>query len=394
MAKTKIDKKKEKEVVKTPEEKANDRVFAYFKNHEDQHYNFEEQQDYLVSTGSLQLDAELEGFGPGFHRFFGPTESGKTSQALVIMKNMLDTVPKSKGLYVKAEGRFSKKIQIRSGITFVTDPKEWVHGTCLVVKSNRSEFVFKLIDGIIADQIYEDGTKICGILDSTDGLITANAVGKEYGESAQVAGGAVQASHFAKIAALPAGERGHMLIILSQLRDKIKISAYAAADKQKKAGGSGGNALMHYPDHIWEFVNVNQGDMFLKNGDLQPHFQKNPIVGHNVRFKTLKTPNEKTNMMFEYPIKYGRVAGNSIWVEREVVDFLLDWGFIERKGAWFSLTEDLILEIHNFADEEEEPMLEKIQGMEKLYLAFEARPKLTEHLIKFSKRTIDEAISD
>ncbi len=42
----------------------------FLKDKKGHHYNFEESIDYKASSGSLQLDLNLNGgFGPGLHRF-------------------------------------------------------------------------------------------------------------------------------------------------------------------------------------------------------------------------------------------------------------------------------------------------------------------------------------
>jgi len=52
---------------------------SFLKNNKEDHYNFEDDFDYKVSSGSLQLDIQLGGgFGPGLHRFCGINEGGKT----------------------------------------------------------------------------------------------------------------------------------------------------------------------------------------------------------------------------------------------------------------------------------------------------------------------------
>ena len=94
----------------------------FLKAKKDDHYNFEKSVDYKASSGSLQLDLNLNGgFGPGLHRFVGMNEGGKTSAALEVMKNMLNTQKKAKGFYIKAEGRVSNEIVARSGIKIVFD---------------------------------------------------------------------------------------------------------------------------------------------------------------------------------------------------------------------------------------------------------------------------------
>ena len=112
---------------------ANSILGNFLKANKSYHYNFEEEHDYRVSSGSLQFDLCMNGgFGPGLHRFTGLTEGGKTSEALEVMKNFLSTIEKSRGFYIKAEGRLGKEMRKRSGVKFVWAEDEWVGGTCFV----------------------------------------------------------------------------------------------------------------------------------------------------------------------------------------------------------------------------------------------------------------------
>ena len=75
------------------------------------HHNFEEEEDYKVSTGSLLLDiATGGGIGPGLHRFCGINEGGKTSEALEVCRNFLSSIPKGRAMLIKAEGRLSPEM--------------------------------------------------------------------------------------------------------------------------------------------------------------------------------------------------------------------------------------------------------------------------------------------
>jgi RecA/RadA recombinase len=66
-------KEKEKEVMKS-----SDVLSSFLKQNSEDHYNFETEIDYKVSSGSLQLDLHLGGgLGPGLHRFCGMNEGGK-----------------------------------------------------------------------------------------------------------------------------------------------------------------------------------------------------------------------------------------------------------------------------------------------------------------------------
>ena len=124
-------------MAKTKEEKIDpsEQLASFLKNNKKYHYNFEEDVYYKVSFGSLKLDIELGGIGPGFHRFCGKTEGGKTSEALEICKNFLKE-PGRRAVYVKCEGRLSPEMRARSGVKFVKgdptkDGDSWVDGTCI-----------------------------------------------------------------------------------------------------------------------------------------------------------------------------------------------------------------------------------------------------------------------
>ena len=116
----------------------------FMKANKDYHFNFEETAaSYSVSTGSLILDNFIGGgLGAGLQRFTGCNEGGKTNEALQVMRNMLNSVDKTKGLYIKAEGRLSVEIQKRSGLKFVSHPDDWELGTCLVWECNIYDVVF------------------------------------------------------------------------------------------------------------------------------------------------------------------------------------------------------------------------------------------------------------
>jgi RecA/RadA recombinase len=66
---------------------------SHLKDNKDSHYNFEDEQVFQVSTGSLLLDSELGGSleVPAIVRFTGVSGGGKTSSALLIMNNFLKT---------------------------------------------------------------------------------------------------------------------------------------------------------------------------------------------------------------------------------------------------------------------------------------------------------------
>ena len=68
-------------MMKTAEISTKDALKSFLKQNQEHHYNFEEEIDYKVSSGSLKVDFELNGgFGPGLHRFTGMNEGGKAQK--------------------------------------------------------------------------------------------------------------------------------------------------------------------------------------------------------------------------------------------------------------------------------------------------------------------------
>ena len=317
---------------------------SFLKDNKDEHYNFEEEVTYKVSTGSLNLDiATSGGLSPGLHRFIGMNEGGKTSEALEVMKNFLKTVPKSRGVLIKAEGRLSKEIKDRSGIQFVSSPDDWNDGNCFVFESNIFETVSELIKELIQNNPEEN--RYMFILDSVDGLITRGDSEKSLSEATKVAGGAVISSTLMKKISLALGKRGHMAIFISQVRSEIKLDPYAANKDIRQTTATGGNALLHFANWILEFEPRFNKDLILEKPNERYDSVKNKIIGHNVKIVVKKSTNESTNSKIQYPIKYGRKDGSSVWREYEVIDQIVAWEFATAKGAWVTFSDEIIEEL-------------------------------------------------
>lgn len=364
------------------QQKSNDILGSFLKQNSSDHYNFEEAIEYKVSSGSLQLDLHLGGgLGPGLHRFVGMNEGGKTSAALSFMKNFLDKTPKAKGFYIKAEGRLSIEMRERSGIKFVFNADEWEEGTCFVFESNIYETVVDVMRQLVSKN--DEANLYYFLLDSVDGLISKGDLDKSFEDSNKVAGGAVIAANFMKRLSIGLAKRGHIAVFISQVRADIKLDPYSRAPV-RQTSATGGNALLHFANWILEFESRNKGDLILKSSTEKIDPVTNPIVGHFAKVTVKKSPNEKTNLTIPYPIKYGRTNGSSIWVEKEIVDLLMLWEFITKKGSWLSATEefDELLVENGF------PRFEKIQGQEALFNFIEADKNLSNFLINYFKKTI------
>lgn len=368
-------------------EETNKMLENFLKANKEDHYNFEEEIDYKVSSGSLQLDLQLGGgFGPGLHRFVGINEGGKTSESLEVMKNFLNDLPNTKAVYFKAEGRLSPEMKERSGVKFVYNAEDWKEGTCFVFESNIYETVVDLMRQLVTKN--PEKTKYCFLLDSVDGLITKNDLDKNFDESAKVAGGAVIAATFMKKMAISLAKRGHMAIFVSQVRADIKLDPYTKAPI-RQTSATGGNALLHFANFIIEFEPRFRDDLILKDPTNKKVSEKNPPIGHFAKITVKKSPNETTNRTLCYPIRYGRKNGTSIWIEKEIVDLLYAWEFVNKKGAWINGSDEFI-EMLNEAGFDEDILKFPIQGDAKLFSIIEENNELSKFLIKFFKKAINE----
>lgn len=356
---------------------ASERLLSFLKENKEDHYNFEDETYYKVSTGSLNLDiATGGGLSPGLHRFIGMNEGGKTSEALELAKNFVKTVSNSRALLFKAEGRLSKEIKERSGLKFVTDPKEWVDGTCFVFECNIFETVSELMKDLI--QSNDENKKYIFILDSVDGLITKGDKEKTLSEATKVAGGAVISSMLMKKISLALSKRGHMAIFISQVRSDIKLDPYAANKEVRQTTATGGNALLHFANWILEFEPRYNKDLILEKPNEKYDPVKNKIIGHNVKIAIKKSTNESTNSKIQYPIKYGRKDGASVWKEYEVIDQILAWEFATAKGAWVTFSDEIIEELKKSNIE----LRKQHQGIDNLRSYLEENRQITDYFYK------------
>ena len=271
----------------------------------------------------------------------------------------------------------------RSGVRFVFSAEEWVAGTCFVFESNIYETVVDVMRELVAKN--DDKTKYCFLLDSVDGLITKGDLNKSFEDSNKVAGGAVIAANFMKRLSIALTKRGHMAIFISQVRADIKLDPYSKAPI-RQTSATGGNALLHFANYIVEFEPRYKGDLILQDPTVKTiDLKKNPIIGHFAKATIKKSPNEKTNMTITYPIRYGRKNGTSIWVQKEIVDLLYAWEFLEKKGAWVKPVE----EFKDLLAENGFEFPESIQGDNNLFKVIEDDDKLCAFLVNYFKLSIN-----
>tara|TARA_R100000808_G_C2149311_1_gene157695 strand:- start:1049 stop:2143 length:1095 start_codon:yes stop_codon:yes gene_type:complete len=350
-----------------------DQIEAYLKSHSGDHYNFEEERTYCVSSGSLLLDIEMGGgIRPGIIRASGVSEGGKTSCALAFAKNF-QKEDNSMAIYIKAEGRLSSDMLERAGID--QSDEKW-----FTYKSNVYESVIDFIRHMV--QSNPENYRYMFIIDSMDALVPRGDLDKGADEAIKVAGGSLLSSDFLKRMALGLATRGHICFMISQVRTKVSINPYEKTDP-RLTNASGGNALLHYSDWILEFQERYNKDVI----STQPN-GKGDALGHWCKVVFRKTPNEKTGAIVKYPIRYGRTNGKSIWAEYEVVDMLLQFEMAEAKGAWVTISDELIKEVKEKTKFE---LKKQHQGMDNLRKYFEENEDIGKFLFKKFRETLKKA---
>ena len=103
-------------------------IKQYLKDHKHEHYNFETEANYTVSSGSLLLDIAMAGgLRPSIIRASGISEGGKTSCSLAFAKNFQSSVDNSMVIYVKSEGRLSQERKLLHSGPFLAEVWERAH---------------------------------------------------------------------------------------------------------------------------------------------------------------------------------------------------------------------------------------------------------------------------
>lgn len=364
-----------------------EQALAYMKANKKDHYNFEKTIDYRVPSSSFIFNTVTGGgIGPGAHRFVGVTSGGKTACSLDFMFNFLKEVKDNRfGIYVKSEGRLSNNVKERSGINyvnlddFVKDPTIWVSGSCLVIESNVYEFVFGFIGNLIRNN--QTGAKYFFIIDSMDMMGKRDDLEKPLEEAGQVAGGALLTSVFLKKTSVALAKRGHIIAFLSQVRDEIKLNPYAGGGSTPRQGkSSGGHALEHAPDWVFEFKARNNDDI-IRESDAK---NAKPI-GHYCKIRIVKSDNETYNQDVRYPIAYGRKGAKSVWVEKELGDMVISWELAIKKGSWYTFEPSLFEEAKAIIPD----LPEKFQGEERIYALIDRYPQFRDLLKEKFSSLID-----
>jgi hypothetical protein len=274
-------------------------------------------------------------------------------------------------------------MQKRSGIKFVTEPKEWVPGTCFILKCNVYEPVAQFIYDLI--KINPDNYRYAFIIDSLDGMMKRSDLNKDFTDAVQVCGPNVLTKLLFKKVSLPMSELGHMMIVIVQVIAKIE-DKYAIKEQMAISGG-GGNAAIHFANYILTFKPRYKEGLILKSGDKAIlDFSETNVIGHWVGVLLEKTENEKSRLLVKYPVLYsadgedGRIA-----TELEIKKMLLMLGFITTGGAWIYFSENALAKMREAKIED---VRDKVNGAAK-FDKYISQPEI----LNFWKSTLSNYIS-
>lgn len=344
---------------------------------------------YKVSTGVMSLDILLGGgIGPGLTRLIGPPSGGKSSEGLLIIKNFLESRPKSRALIIPTEARLSEKMKGRSGVKFVDKPEDWVNNTCLILPMNLYEKIANFIYTLVKTnemRSKEEQENLAIMIDSMDYLTLEADSQKELGDSTKVAGPQFLTKKLWAKLALPFNAGGHIFLANSQISAAPKIDPYSK-DPIRQGGSSGGNGIQHQASVVIEFNQRYEGDYLLADENTKYDEKKNPKIGHTVKGFLRKSDNEKYDVKFEYAIKYGRTNGNSVFIENELVNMLTAWELLKKESAQGSAVMDvgLLAELRTIDSE----FPDKFRSIGRAVEYLETKPEVSKFLVNKFKKMI------
>lgn len=374
----KADKTEEK--VKT----SNDILSQFLEDNSEDHYNDVQCEPVRISSGSLIMDSLVKITSGTVVRLVGKgAELGKTSEAFVLASNYMSTMPRSKTLYIKAEGRLSEDLKARTGMKFTIDSKTWGYGEVFVFSCNVFETVASLITDLLV-KMHEDKEHLCIIIDSLDGLILKNDLAKKIEEGQKVAGVPLLTKLLFKHLSLPIEAYNALLLITGQYSAEIKLDPYAPAGAPRMGESSGGSAMAHQASVVLSYAPRYNGDYILEDPDEKPDPIKNKQLGVYASVEVKKSLNDVTNCgKIRIPIRKGRI-GCAVWIEKEIADILLMTGLAIKKGAWINISTALVEEMKAIGIE----LSVSHNGINKLNAYLEESPLVVDYLKKKFQATL------
>jgi recombination protein RecA len=259
-----------------------------------------------VSTGSLSLDIAL-GIG-GLPRgrvveIYGPESSGKTTLTLHVIAEMQKIG--GTAAFIDAEHALDPQYAKRLGVN--TDE-------LLISQPDTGEQALE-----ITDMLVRSGSVDVIVIDSVAALTPKAEIEGEMGASHMGLQARLMSQALRKLTA-NIKKTNTMVIFINQLRMKIGVMF------GNPETTTGGNALKFYASVRLDIRRIGA----IKKGD--------EILGNETRVKVLKNKVAPPFKKAEFQILYNQ----GISRESEIVDLGVDLGFVEKAGAWYSVSGERI----------------------------------------------------
>jgi len=258
-----------------------------------------------VSTGSISLDVALGRGGMAFGRIyeiFGPNSGGKSTLAANVVIQA-----QKRGLrccYIDAEHAVDPRLFKDYGV----DTK-----ALKLVQGYNGEDNLDILEMLVSSGAFK-----VAVVDSVSSLIPSNEAAAEIGDDHIALLARLMSKATRRITPI-ANRAGCLIIFINQLR--MKVGGYGNPETT-----TGGEALAFY----------TTGRISIRGPEAKarriPDPMSGEIIGHTTLFEIVKNKLAPPFKKTEINLIYGK-GYDTHW---EVLNLAVDFGIIDKKGAWYS----------------------------------------------------------
>lgn len=269
-------------------------------------------------TSILGVDLNICGIKKGtFNIIYGNNSSGKTTIALTAIEGIQMQEPEAVILYVDTEGTVTDDYLER----FPLLNKENIFFLKEAVAEKCVDKMLEYVEKNLVDYI---------IMDSSDTLISKKELEKDMDQAVIAEKARVFSRGLAKMN--PYMYQNLLTMIIIQQERIVFKGQFAVNDR------SGGNALKFYPSTVLKLMPDSSMDETNSRGD--------------ILIRGVKIKNEKSKVSQPYRKTHSYINTDSskqLSVDRfrELVDYGIEYGYIESKGAWCYITDPTTGEVFN-----------------------------------------------